>query len=200
MNESAPGSKRKAQAKRPASNKRRIVKSAVKEDLLKFAAPALIVFYAGLRVSAEIGAEPPGWTRFPRVLWDLVRDPGSISALSAWNLLGVFLIVAGFAILLTAQITLGRYHTSVPMIWDDHKLIRHGIYRLVRHPLYLGVITVCIGLAVFSPSLPGLLIMSLLIPIFLIRIGIEERLLVETFGDAYREYQRTTRRLIPFIC
>jgi protein-S-isoprenylcysteine O-methyltransferase Ste14 len=199
MTESTPGPKRKAQAKRPALNKRRIVKSAVKEDLQKFAAPAFIVFYAGLRVSAEIGAEPPGWTRFPRVLWDLIRDPGSISALSAWNLLGLFLIMAGFVILLTAQITLGRYHASVPMIWEDHKLIRHGIYRLVRHPLYMGVITFCIGLAVFGPSFSGLLIMSLLIPIFLIRIRIEERLLLETFGDAYREYQRNTRKLIPFL-
>lgn len=199
MTESAPGPKRKAQAKRPVRNKRRIVKSAVKEDLLKFAAPAIIVFYAGLRVSAEIGVESPGWTRFPMVLWDLFRDPGSISTLSAWNLLGLLLIVTGFVILLTAQITLGRYHASVPMIWEDHKLIRHGIYCLVRHPLYLGVITVCIGLAVFGPSFPGLLIMSLLIPIFLIRIRIEERLLVETFGDAYRQYQRTTRRLIPFV-
>jgi protein-S-isoprenylcysteine O-methyltransferase Ste14 len=199
MTEGTPGPKRKAQAKRLARSKRRIVNSAFKEDLLKFAAPALIVFYAGLRVSAEIGAEPPGWIRFPRVLWDLVRDPGSISALSAWNLLGLFLIVAGFAILLTAQITLGRNHASVPMIWEDHQLIRHGIYRLVRHPLYLGVITVCIGLAVFGPSLLGLVIMSLLIPIFIIRIRIEERLLIETFGDAYREYQRTTRMLIPFL-
>lgn len=199
MTASKPGPTRKAQAKRLALNKRRIVKSAVKEDLLKFVAPAFIVFYVGLRVSAEIGAEPPGWTRFPRVLWDLIRDPGSISALSAWNLLGLLFIVAGFVILLTSQITLGRNHASVPMIWEDHQLIRHGIYRLVRHPLYLGVIIVCIGLAVFGPSLPGLLIMSLLIPIFLIRIRIEERLLVETFGDAYREYQRNTRKLIPFL-
>jgi protein-S-isoprenylcysteine O-methyltransferase Ste14 len=166
--------------------------------LLKFAAPAIIVFYVGLRVSAEIGAEPPGSTRFPKVLWDLIRDLWSISALSAWNVVGLFLLVAGFAILLTAQITLGRNHASVPIIWEDHQLIRHGIYRLVRHPLYLGVITVCIGLAVFGPSLPGLFIMSLLIPIFLILSRIEERLLIETFGDAYKEYHRTTRMLIPF--
>lgn len=192
-------SKRKAQGERQTPNKRRIVKTAIKEDLLKFALPGIIVFYAGLRVSAEVGAAPPGWIRFPWALWDLIRNPGTITTLSFWNILGLILIVVGFAILLTAQITLGRNHASVPMIWENQQLIRHGIYRLVRHPLYLGVITLSIGLGVYGPSFPGVLLMSLLIPIFLIRIRIEEKLLLETFGDAYREYQKTTRTLIPFI-
>jgi protein-S-isoprenylcysteine O-methyltransferase Ste14 len=199
MKEREPLSTRKAHAKRKTPNKRRIIKTAIKEDLLKFAAPGFIVFYAGLRVSAEVGVEPPGWIRFPRAMWDLIRDPGTISTLSFWNILGLIMIVVGFAILLTAPITLGRNHAAVPMIWEDQQLIRHGIYRLVRHSLYLGVIIFSIGPGIYGPSFPGVLLMSLLIPIFLIRIRIEEKLLLETFGDAYREYQKTTRTLIPFV-
>ncbi len=74
---------------------------------------------------------------------------------------------------------------------------KHGIYSLVRHPIYLGVILVAIGISVISTSLFGFLIMSLLFPFFLIRF--EESLLNEEFGDAYRNYQEKTRKLISFI-
>jgi protein-S-isoprenylcysteine O-methyltransferase Ste14 len=52
---------------------------------------------------------------------------------------------------------------------------------------------------VFAGSLYGLLTMSALIPVLLYRIRIEERLLTEEFGDAYRSYRDATSKLIPFI-
>jgi protein-S-isoprenylcysteine O-methyltransferase Ste14 len=55
------------------------------------------------------------------------------------------------------------------------------------------------GAPVYASSLYGLLTFSVLIPIFLNRIRIEERMLTEEFGDAYRTYQETTNKLIPFI-
>ncbi len=58
---------------------------------------------------------------------------------------------------------------------------------------------VLIGVPVFVSSLYGLLTMSALIPIFLNRIRMEERLLTEEFGDDYRTYKETTSKLIPFI-
>jgi protein-S-isoprenylcysteine O-methyltransferase Ste14 len=58
---------------------------------------------------------------------------------------------------------------------------------------------VCIGVPVYASSLYGLLIMSALIPVVLNRIRIEERLLTDEFGDAYRTYKESTRKLIPFI-
>ena len=62
-----------------------------------------------------------------------------------------------------------------------------------------GVITAIIGLSVFASSLYGLLTMSVLIPIILNRIRMEERMLTEEFGDAHRRYKETTSKLIPFI-
>ena len=56
-----------------------------------------------------------------------------------------------------------------------------------------------IGAPVYASSYYGLLIMSALIPIFLNRIRIEERMLTEEFGDAYRKYRKATRKLIPFV-
>ena len=63
----------------------------------------------------------------------------------------------------------------------------------------MGAIMVCIGIPVYASSLYGLLTMLALIPVFLIRIRLEERMLTEEFGDAYRRYRKTTRKLIPFI-
>jgi protein-S-isoprenylcysteine O-methyltransferase Ste14 len=55
------------------------------------------------------------------------------------------------------------------------------------------------GAPVYAPSLYGFLVLSLLIPIFLNRIRMEEEMLTEEFGDAYRAYRETTSKLIPFI-
>ncbi len=58
---------------------------------------------------------------------------------------------------------------------------------------------VCIGVPVYASSLYGLLFMSALLPLALNRIRIEERILTEEFGDAYRAYSEATSKLIPFI-
>ena len=65
--------------------------------------------------------------------------------------------------------------------------------------MYLGVIMGLIGLPMFASSLYGVLTMSALVPIFLIRIRLEEKLLAEEFQDQFHKYKSTTKRLIPFI-
>lgn len=181
-------------AKRDFLRRHRIARSAIREDLLYFALPALLIFTTGLVVSAW-----DGWVDLLPTLWDLIQQPSSISTLSAQKILGITLFSAGFSILMVAHITIGRNHSSTLVIREDHQLITHGIYRFTRHPIYLGVIIAAIGLPVYASNLLGLMIMSAMIPVFLIRIRIEERLLTEEFGDAYRAYQQTTRKLIPFI-
>lgn len=115
------------------------------------------------------------------------------------NFLGLFLLITGFIILITAQITLGKFYSSTLVIRNDHQLITYGIYRFTRNPIYLGGIIVSFGIPVFASSLPGHLIMSALNPVILYRIRLEERLLIEEFGDSYRHYMMATRKLLPFI-
>jgi len=161
----------------------RIVRNAIREDVLYFALPAVIVLFAGMGVSG----------------WDLVRRQGSLYILSVQSIVGLALIVIGLTIELVAQITLRRFYSSTLVIREDHQLITHGVYRFTRHPIYLGAIMGCIGVPVYVSSLYGLLTMSALIPIVLNRIRIEERMLTDEFGDAYRTYEETTSKLIPFI-
>jgi len=171
-----------------------IVRNAIKKDVLHFAIPALFVFTAGLIVSAL-----DGFDGLVVKAWELGRQPENLYTLSTLNILGLALFVIGMTIAFVAVFTLRRSYSGALVIREDHQLITHGIYRYTRHPVYLGVIMAILGLPIFASSLYGLLIMLVLIPIFLYRIGMEERLLTEEFGDAYRDYQETTSKLVPFI-
>ena len=171
-----------------------IVRNAIRDDVLYFAIPALIFFTAGLVVSAI-----DGFAGFESMAEELARQPGNLYFLSIQNIIGMALLVIGLTIALVAHFTLRRSYSSTLVIRKDHQLITHGIYRYVRHPVYLGVIIAVIGLPVFASSLYGLLIILALIPIILNRIRMEERLLTEEFGDVYRDYQETTSKLVPFI-
>jgi len=171
-----------------------IVRNAIREDVLYFAIPAILVFSAGLVFSAW-----DGWDGLVATVWDLVKHPRSLYLLSVQNIVGLALIVVGLTIALVAMGTLRRFHASTLVIREGHQLITRGIYRFTRHPIFLGAIMVCIGVPVYASSLYGLVTMSALIPVFLNRIRIEERMLTEEFGAAYRAYKEVTSKLIPFI-
>ena len=101
--------------------------------------------------------------------------------------------------MLVGQATLWRNYSSTVVIRDDHQLVTHGIYHLIRNPIYFGLIMAVIGLPVFVASWSGFLSSLVLIPIVLNRIRLEEELLAEEFRDAYLSYKETTKKLVPFI-
>ena len=158
-------------------------RNAIKRDIFYFVIPAIFIFTTGLFICA----------------WSLVSKYGSLYILSVQSIVGLTFIVLGYTIAVVALITLRGSYSATLVIRKDHKLITHGIFRLIRHPIYLGIIVVTIGFPVYALSLYGLIIMLVLIPIFLVRIGIEEKMLTDEFGDKYRAYQKETSKLIPYI-
>ncbi len=154
----------------------------------------VIILFAGLVVSKLYDPD-----NLAIKIVGLINEPKSIANFSLQNIAGSFLLITGFIILFTAQITLGKFYSSTVVIKSDHQLITHGIYRYTRNPMYLGVIFIFFGIPVFASSLLGLLILSALIPILLFRIRLEERLLTEEFGVSYLQYMMTTRKLLPLI-
>ena len=174
--------------------KQRTVRNAVREDVLFFLLPAGLVYVAGMVVSAR-----HLYDGLVAATGDLIRDPVSLFLLSWQNIVGLALVISGLAVCFVAAATLRRNYASTLVVREDHKLITHGIYRLARHPIYLGALMVSIGVPVYSSSPYGLLIMSALIPLVLNRIRIEERMLTDQFGDAYRKYRAATSKLIPFV-
>lgn len=125
-------------------------------------------------------------------VWD------SVNFIAAY--IGLSLISAGLIIRWYSIIKLKKAFTVDVSIGQNHKLETGGIYRYIRHPSYLGLLLIMTGFAIGMNSLISLVLT--VIPLFisiLIRISVEEKLLVEEFGDSYIHYQKTTKKLIPGV-
>jgi len=111
--------------------------------------------------------------------------------------LGVVLFAAGGALRLWPVFVLGHRFSGLVAIQPGHRLVTSGIYAVIRHPSYLGLLVNSLGWALAFRSGVGLLLTALLVPPLAARIDAEERLLRTQFGDEYDVYRRRTSRLIP---
>ena len=114
--------------------------------------------------------------------------------------LALVLIVGGLIIRWVAILTLGRLFTVDVAIHPDHQVIQTGLYRLVRHPSYAGLLVAFLGLGLFFANWLSLIL--LLVPIALAvtnRVVKEERVLLEALGAPYAEYCARTKRFIPGV-
>ncbi|MGE5138225.1 MAG: methyltransferase family protein [Rudaea sp.] len=111
--------------------------------------------------------------------------------------LGIALFAAGGALRLWPVFVLGRRFSGLVAIQPGHTLVTSGVYGVIRHPSYLGLLINALGWALAFRSWAGVLLMALTIPPLLARIRAEERLLGAQFGDEYRAYRARTWRLIP---
>jgi protein-S-isoprenylcysteine O-methyltransferase Ste14 len=113
--------------------------------------------------------------------------------------LGAFLYVAGGALRIWPVFALGRRFSGLVAIQPGHELVTDGVYRVIRHPSYLGMFILMFGWALAFRSGPGVILAALIIPLILARIRSEEALLRQQFGEQYDAYCRRTSRLIPGI-
>ena len=122
-----------------------------------------------------------------------------------WVIIGIPLLVFG-----TVMRTLPRwslikagfgsiFKTPYLQIVEDHQLVTEGYYKHIRHPIYLGEFGRTLGWAITLSSLYGLIFMTVALVFLLIRIEIEEKMLTKAFGEECTKYQRTTKKLIPFL-
>ena len=114
----------------------------------------------------------------------------------AW--LAAVLTVAGIGFAICARIGLGRNWSPRPSIKEEHELVTTGPYRLVRHPIYAGMLLAAVGL-VLSGSLYGPILLAGCVPTFLLRIRREEQIMDALFPAQYPAYRQRTRRLVPLL-
>jgi len=112
---------------------------------------------------------------------------------------GVVLFAAGAALRLWPVFILGPRFSGLVAIQSEHTLVTSGIYRIIRHPSYLGLLISSLGWDLAFRSGAGVLLTMLMIPILLARIHAEEKLLRSQFGAEFDAYCARTRRLIPGI-
>lgn len=112
---------------------------------------------------------------------------------------GVVFFVVGGALRIWPVFVLGRRFSGLVAIQSGHELVTTGIYGVIRHPSYLGLLINSVGWALAFRSGVGLLLTVLTIPPLLARIFAEERLLRSHFGAKYDAYTNRTWRLIPWL-
>ncbi len=114
--------------------------------------------------------------------------------------IGISLYILGGIISLFSRIQLGKYGGGYLVIEEDHKLITNGIYNKIRHPMYSGGLIAVVGAGLVFRTIFALFSCFILyFFVFRQRIIVEERLLIEEFGEEYKNYMKKTKRLIPFI-
>ena len=113
---------------------------------------------------------------------------------------GLLLFLAGIAISFWARVVLGRNWSGVAMVKQNHELVRSGPYRAMRHPIYSGIILGLIGTVVaVDPYVWAVVAVFLMALSFKIRSLREEKLMLVEFPEAYPQYMREVKSLIPCI-
>jgi len=113
---------------------------------------------------------------------------------------GWILLYGGLVLRLVSIRTLRGHYTHSIAILEGHRLIKEGIYHYIRHPGYLSLLLIFLGIPLAFGSWAGLIIYGGMgLPLILRRIRLEEGLLQEHFGKDYSAYKGKTPSLFPFL-
>lgn len=111
----------------------------------------------------------------------------------------VVLCVCGLIFTIWARRTLAGNWSSDVTFKQNHELIRSGPYRIVRHPIYTGLLVMFLGTALHIGQTRGVVSLLLISLGFWIKLRQEERLMMQHFPDAYPSYRREVKALIPLV-
>jgi protein-S-isoprenylcysteine O-methyltransferase Ste14 len=116
------------------------------------------------------------------------------------GIIGLVIMVLGLIIRITSMLTLSKYYTRTLVMVDEQTIVKNGIYKYIRHPGYLGTILIwCSAGVAMENSIVTIITSILILVAYYYRISNEEKMLVNTFGEKYKEYKQHTWRLLPFI-
>jgi protein-S-isoprenylcysteine O-methyltransferase Ste14 len=113
---------------------------------------------------------------------------------------GTLCLTLGLWLFQRSHADLGTNWSITLEVREKHRLVIHGLYRRVRHPMYLALLLYSAGQALVLPNyVAGLsygVAMALLVAL---RVGPEERMMLEEFGKAYEDHMARTKRLVPGV-
>jgi protein-S-isoprenylcysteine O-methyltransferase Ste14 len=116
---------------------------------------------------------------------------------SAWA--GALLCVSGLLFAIWARVVLGGNWSGVITLKEGHEFIERGPYRIVRHPIYTGMLIMFAGTAIAIGYFGGFIGLLLLFVSFWLKLKREEDLMLKHFPDKYAAYRRRVKRIIPFL-
>jgi protein-S-isoprenylcysteine O-methyltransferase Ste14 len=177
-------------------------------SLLAFAAPVLLRAAAPHGEPKTVASQADGGrapvlanlSAFGLFFSSLLLFSGSSEASTALPLAlsGCLLALAGAALVLRSRAELGPAWSFAPKADQGAGLVTTGPYRLVRHPIYLGLALLAMGAALAFGSWPAIVIvLAAIVPTFAWRALVEEKLLSRAFGERYAIYRQRTKMIIP---
>ena len=116
-----------------------------------------------------------------------------------FHIVGSIITVAGLLGALWARTVLGRNWSGYVTYKENHELVTNGPYKFVRHPIYLSILLMLLGTFVYTgiDFVLGMIIIASFV--FITRVFKEEKIMIELFGDRYKDYMKETYTLIPGV-
>ncbi len=125
---------------------------------------------------------------------------GRIYHWDAFFIIGAIFSMTGLIIRINSILTLKKQFTYTVTKIENHQLIETGLYKIIRHPGYLGQLIIFLGISTSLSNWLSILSMIISVSIgYIYRIKTEEKFMIEQMGDRYIDYQKRTKRLIPMI-
>jgi len=131
---------------------------------------------------------------FPGLLFLQIVPGGTLT-----GLVGIAITLAGLGFAIWARIHLGTNWSGQPVIRIDHTLVQSGPYRIVRNPIYTGILIASIGSTIVIGEFWALAVTIIILVVFIAKIRNEEEFLLEEFGESFIAYKQKVKALIPFI-
>lgn len=124
---------------------------------------------------------------------DFTRDPGL-----GW--LGALCAAAGLVLLWMTHRDLGREFSQTLELKAEHRLVTTGLYSRIRHPMYTSLFLIATAqLLLIANAVVGPAFLIAFTILYVARVGNEERMMLDHFGQAYADYCRRTHRLLPAL-
>lgn len=161
-------------------------RTARRENLTSWALHMLPLAIAAALLAAD-------WTPWPFLQQEVLPYQ------AAFYWIGLALTFGGLAFTVWARFRLGTNWSGSVQVKAEHVLVRSGPYRWVRHPIYTGLLAAFLGTAIAMDQWLGLLAFVIVLPGLIYKLRLEEHWMIETFGDAYLDYRKHSKALIPGI-
>jgi protein-S-isoprenylcysteine O-methyltransferase Ste14 len=127
------------------------------------------------------------------------RSTGVFTEMVTLRWVGVVFCAIGYGLIYWSGFALGRQYSADVTIQENHHLVTENVYRYIRHPRYLGIVALSIGISLTFRSWIGLLATLFFMGLLIYRIRDEEAMMYKEFGLEWEAYCKCSWRLIPFL-
>lgn len=129
----------------------------------------------------------------------IIRIPAiDIEVIDILRKIGLFIAITASVLTLLAFLAINTNLSPFPTPISSGKLVRSGIYKYVRHPIYSGILWASLGFALYSENTFRFIVFLCLLVLFILKARYEESLLQKRYPD-YTEYQKSSGMFLPWI-